>query len=479
MRDRIRPSLFSFLILFVVLGPSPGARADQRWAYELPALRAALATYDLEGDATFNALVELGRVASGQGEGAREARALRALVAADLLVIARSHPSRGHFDDRVAESFGISTLELAPRLIRDLESVHAGVYRAVTEDALLALALIDEVDVPIPVDWSRHGGLRRDILFLQAAATGALDAGAAFDPCADTRAVCAAPWSSWDAPTRARVAALREASAAAHRLATAARNGDPLVQALSSSIQEHRARVEAARVDPTVWVADGQNLMPAQPGDSPIRVDRLLVVGRDSLVALHTPPVTVRDGEVVSVEGDGSAGLEQARFEMPPPEASLEAPLRSGLGTMVRGGALAVALTGDVTCEVVWRVLGEARRLGVGSVALVRRAADGSLAGEQIQLVGSRPEDAAREVVIRVRPAYLVIERDSESSMIERTRGEGGLLADLPELERAVRRASPGRVSVTFAGDASAADIVQIALTLAHEGRAPVGLAMR
>lgn len=479
MRERFRLTRFSFWVLLIVLGSSSRVDADQRWADELPALRAALATYDLEGDATFHTLVELGRLASGRGEGAREARALRALVAADLLVIARSQPSLRHLDERVAQSFGLSVLELTPQLIRDLESVRGGVYRVVADDALLALALIDEVDVPVPVDWSRHGGLRRDILFLQAAASGALDAGAAFDPCVDSSATCLEPWSAWDPPTRARVAALREASAAAHRLGRAAQNGDPLVQALASSIQEHRARVEAARVDPTVWVAGVENLMPAQAGDSPIRVDRLLVVGRDSLVSLHTPPVTVRDGEVVLVEGDGPAGLVQTRFEMPPPDASLEEPLRHGLGPMVRGGALAVALTGDVTCEVVWRVLGEARRLGVGSVALVRRLTDGALAGEQVQLVGDRPDESTREVVVRVRPAYLVIERESESSMIARTRGEGGLLADLPELERALRRTSPGRVSLTFAGDASAADIVQIALTLAQGGRAPVGLAMR
>ncbi|MDQ3034392.1 MAG: hypothetical protein M3Y87_18435, partial [Myxococcota bacterium] len=198
------PVLPLLLVVTLAIGAST-ARADRRWADELPVLRAALTTYDLEGDATFAALEDLGRVADATGEGAREARALRALAAADLLVVSRSDERHAALEDRVAAVYGVSALELHAHLLGELESVRGGVYRRVVEDALQALALIDEVDVPIAIDWAHHTGARRDVLFLRAAATGALQAGAVLDPCADASVACPAPWSGWDAPTRARI----------------------------------------------------------------------------------------------------------------------------------------------------------------------------------------------------------------------------------------------------------------------------------
>nr|MDQ3034480.1 hypothetical protein [Myxococcota bacterium] len=146
---------------------------------------------------------------------------------------------------------------------------------------------------------------------------------------------------------------------------------------------------------------------------------------------------------------------------------------------MVHGAALAIAPTADASCEVVWRVLAEARRLGVGSVVVVRRARDGSLAGQAIALVDEPAPDARGEVVIRVRPAYLIIERNADHSLIARTRGEDGLAADLPELQRTVARGGTRHVAVTFAGEARAADVLQVALALASQGAAPVGFVVR
>lgn len=457
------------------------AEAHAQDSATLGRARGALVQYDIEGDRTLDVLRELGTLVPEGGAVGREARALRALVATDLLVISRFDPRHQGLEARLAAVFDVDAAGLVPRLEVELVAVRSRMYRDVVDDARNALALVDEVDVSVPVDWTRHRGVRRDLLFLRATARGLVDAGAAFDPCASANDACPEPWSSWDAPTRARVGALLEAGEAAARLAQAATDGDPLVRTLAEVVHEQQATIERTRVDPGLWLGSRQDLLVADAGERPLHVDRLLVVGSDRLDALGTPDVAVRGGELVVPDAESAEPIALLRAAFPfASTTSLDEPIRMGLGPIVRGAALAIAPTADLSCDALWSVLAAARSVGVGAISLVRRRHDGALVGDELLLADEpRGELEAGTVVLRIRPGYLVLDRGEESSVIERQRGDDAFAGDLSEIRRALGRRATRRVLVTFAGSTRVTDVLRFALALRREGRVPVSLAVR
>lgn len=464
------------LCSLVLLSATPGAA--QVHEDSLAAERAALERYDLVGDDTLELLGALAaRASSGEREAMQEARALRALVATDLLLIARIEPEHATLEPRLAAALGVHPADVTTTLHAELAALKDGVYRAVVHDALDALALADEL-ADAAHTGSSHWGVRGDLVVLRNA-RASTDPSVSFDPCGPPAPSCPAPWSSWDPITRDRVGRIVAGSAAATRLIEARDHGDPLVAALSPSIDAARAELDALQVDPAVWLDHADGLFAADSGDGSISVDRLIVVGSDGLHALRAAPVVVRSGELRAVDPALEVGLARAFFAWPDIASGAEAVIRSGITTIAHTSELAVAPTQAAACDAVWRVLAEARRGGVERVALVRRAADGSLAGEHFALAVEPEADERGDVVVRVRPGYLAVQRDGVVVNLERARGPEGLSSDLPALVHLASRRSTRRMFVTYAPGARTIDVVRVALALSRAPHGTVTLAVR
>lgn len=439
----------------------------QVWAHpdeDLALVRSELARYQLGGESILEALHTLSDLAGIEaGEASREARALRALVATDLLVVTHVESHWTEIEEPLSEVFGVPRYRLVGHLIGELEAVNSGIYRGVAQDAIHGLALMDEVDVPLPVHWDHFRGVRRDILILRAIATGAANVGAAFDPC--SRGACAEPWADWDPATRARVAALSEATSAARRLETALAEGDPLVVALHDHIADYRARLQSMQIVPAVRLAHEARVAPAGAYDPPVHIDRLAINDAHEIRVMVSPIIQVRGTELTPLDPEHhEIGVYSTAF---PASRPLDDAVDLGLGAMRRGAALALASTEHAPCEPMWDLMRRAREAGAASVVWLRRGSDGSVRGRQLALVdGSEAERG--DVMIRVRPGYFAIERGEHSILVERHRTEGGFEADLLDLNRRLHFGITRRVLISYAGPAAADDVMRVALELAR-----------
>ncbi|HJL20275.1 MAG TPA: hypothetical protein RMH99_31700, partial [Sandaracinaceae bacterium LLY-WYZ-13_1] len=220
-----------------LLGAAPAAAsADGLPAPALREARQALSSYDVNGG-TVEVIGELSSFLSeAQGADAREARFLRAVAAADLVLIARGQ-RRDDVPARVAEALGVERDRLVSFLRTELGHLDLGVYAPVARECRWALDALERREED-PAFLRDGRGERRDVLFVNAVvdALGAPEeirrlAAFGADPCAED-AEC--PTAAFSATGRRAIEALREAHAALGRLEHIQSTGEPLAASLAA-----------------------------------------------------------------------------------------------------------------------------------------------------------------------------------------------------------------------------------------------------
>ena len=209
------------LLVLLLLAPRPDTGAAQASAVDRA--RHGLQSYDLEGSGTTRVIADLSALLQGrpaEGPTAREARFLRSMAAADLLLLAEHHGTP-ELRARVARAYGVAPTALAPQLDADLAALEIGVYAESARDARHALAFQNGRADPTP---ARPAGARGDLFRLGAIRRAAAEgeplralARLADDPCPEgPRTGCSAPYTRFGAEGRRAIAAAAEHATQLH-----------------------------------------------------------------------------------------------------------------------------------------------------------------------------------------------------------------------------------------------------------------------
>lgn len=479
----------ALLALLTVLVVPPTVRADLGH----PAVhraRRALARYDLEGDRSTTVIHRLGRLAVrlDAPSDQREARFLRSMAAADLLILAH-HTDRPALRARVAKAYGAPEGELESQLIRALEALSVGVYRDAARDALAALRVLRALGADRPVDWASVSGPRSDVLYADQVRR-TLESGVpavprlatmAPDPCANGNGdagECSEALRFYDAQGRRAVAALASAQRALSRLSEAARSGDPFPRALGSALRQGREALSSALLAPAPRIPDDVRISAVPAGARPVSADLLVVVEPGRVRYGWVPRVRVGPGGAVERVSPAEEGAVLPRMD----EAAIPRDFRPAVqaieGLTERFVALggpgeataALASDPDVHAHVPSRVLRSLREAGIRPVMLAGRAPDGSVRGVAIRLRDAREGPEGNPAVeVRVRMGGYTVRTGGGSTEVSRIRDEQGLRFDVEGLVRAAGEGPPANAAVDFMTVAEMGPVTLAAFALAPQ----------
>ncbi|MFW5921215.1 MAG: hypothetical protein ACOCUS_05190 [Polyangiales bacterium] len=435
-------------VILTIAGTTGVARAEI--GAQLHDARLDLARYDLEGERTIDVLRRLERIATRPhiaDADAREARFLRAMAATDL-VVAAVRTDDETLLQRVAGAFDVSPDAVAPTLEGELRSLMFGIYAAGARDAVAALEVIESMSAGEAPDWTEHGGLRRDALFVAAAvrqATGADDpvgalAALADDPCDAMIELCPVPYAHFDAKARRAMGALVQARGALDRLARAADGGDPLPRALAPALGSDREHLRGVVLRPSPRVRD-LSLSPASPGARPVRADLMVEVSEDRVRWGWMPRVRLDgEGEIV-VDAPGTPVLPKTDSLALPrdfrPAVSPVADVREAFEELARAGAdrIAFGATPSTPAHVLARVLKSAEEAQMQPAALAGIGEADTLRGVPVKLVRARHAgDLSSQVRVKVRLGGYSLVTPRGSTDLPRVRDEQGLRFDVAGL---------------------------------------------
>ncbi|MEO0324537.1 MAG: hypothetical protein AAF447_16360 [Myxococcota bacterium] len=400
--------------------------------------RQGLQSYDLEGRTTTRLISELGDfVAAHRGEESptlREARFMRSMAAADLVLLA-DHHGTPELVGRVAAAYGLAPGALLAQLDADLAALEIGVYAASARDARHALSLHAGAR---ETTRERPRGARGDLLTLAAireaaAAEEPLPALAALaeDPCPS------GPWNDCEATFahfaergRRAVAVMAEVGPMVQRLRAQAQV-DPFAAAVLLDVHRDLEAVAGLELRPAPSLGEELSLAHVTTEAPRVRVDVVMGVTASEVRFGFVPHVRFDDEGHPELVAAGVPILPHT-VAVPFPRTLRPFPgplgaLRDALAAHVPEGAvIGLGTTSDAPAHLVTRawLSAEAAERTPG----VFVAAD---AGDTLRGVPMRgrhgPSDAARQLFVRL-GGHSVKTRGGGSVDIPRVRSDNGRL---------------------------------------------------
>lgn len=445
----MRIRLASLLALLFALQASPSHA--QNVVLEA---RQRLQTYDLAGTGTTDVLRSLGAFIDGPGgePEKREARFLRALTAADLLILAMVKHDEA-LVARVASAFGVPLTQLVPVIDGELRQLTTGFY---AEAAAESRELLRELG-----RWQRSSlahltGLRRDYLYLTllleelehaenpSQTLGELGT----DPCASP---CTGVLSALDPRSRKVFGAVSEMRRMLRDLVRARRQNDPFAKALDP-LEPLGARLTALPI--TLAYVIPETVSIAQT-NSPVAATN---ASPNAVAFISATEIKVSNLPTITVEPDGSAGLDSrdptypggTTIRLPPsyPEEirsidALVGPLRDRFS----GRRVALAPVPAVSAEIVARVALTLRAAGAEIVAVAGRTELGATAFFPVSYASSRPNVP---LVVHVTGTGYTVELGPSRAQIARIREGSGARYDVAGLGQRLGTTQPDRAALVF-----------------------------
>jgi hypothetical protein len=468
-----------------------GAQADGKLGHRVVHdARRGLAQYDLTGPGSTRFIASLGE-AIGQIEHAsdrREARFLRTMAAADLIILAALRDDEG-LHDRVARAWGTEPDRLPRAVAGELKRLRVGVYAGAAGDALDALERIGGGGGSAP-SADPEAGLRSQTLFvgavrrLIAAGDDPVEALAAMgtDPCAEGEDAdgCTPVLLRFAEPGRRAAGVLQAAWRALEALERAGAQGDPFSAALGATLKTARGALAGAVLFPGPRLPDEPATVGAPATAQPLSAHLVILV--------H--PGEVRYGWVPKVRLDGQGDLtlltpgqpvlpDMARHRIPTDFRPAVQPIDALTAALQKAApspdGVRVALAADpgVPAHVVTRVLHSAVRAGLTPTMLVGPDPAGQVRGVPIQMRDTRQgAEGSPEVSVFVRLGGYTVRTRRGKVDVPRVRGEDGLRFDVDGLGQHVGKEPPASAAVEFMTVAAMGPVLEAVFRVAPAGGA-------
>lgn len=486
------PLLFLVLLALSVLALPVGARAapdDRRYVQEL---RSDFARYDLGPNGALARLAAMTNDALRElsFRERREARFLRAAVAADLLLIAVLRPDPG-LREHLAEALGVYDDELFDYLDQELHAVEVDAFSVPAQRARAAL------DVARGDGEPRLGedvGTRNDLLVLRHVAArlhGARDPVAALtplavEPCAGVEgaaeaAKCGGLYARFPANARPAVAALEAIGHVIARLHRDARR-DPLLRALEPQLRALRAGLSGVTLRMLPRLEDGVFQLPVVGEHAAGAPDVALIVERTGIRYGYVPGARLNAAGHITLVADGEPVLPRTA------ELSFSSRLRSWthpipelvelLRRLERDGRrphLAIGTSGQLRAHVLGCVLISLRRAGHRRALLLAQSEDGVARTTPVELVTlAETRNRARSGLrLRVRQGgYSVVGFGVRAQRIPRVWRQKRFHFDVDRLARVIRRRHFKRADVSFMARVPAEQVSPAAFEVAERADA-------
>lgn len=440
----------------------------------LAAVRAELASYDLAGTRTLDALRALGPIAAGGAHDALEARYLRAMAATDLHVAALALGDAG-LDERLAAAMGVPPDGLAEELRSELRAAQTGLYRSAVTDELALLRRAQDV-----VGATGLGEVHQPRDAAMVILTAGREARAhALSGRGVSRGRRVGDGPAWlVGPESAHAGELRDALLAYDTATRGVRDGDPLLAALSSAIDAARDALLAyelraspsTALDPTVTIAAADAA--ASAGDVP-----------DVLVVVEAGRVAITCGARMHVTLAGELATTLPSHACPEPGHVLAVALPASLPTVPQPidslvaaftalalpstAVIAIAPTESTPTHVFTRTLRSLARANLTATLLALGTATDLRTSP---LVLATAADAP-SVTIHVRLGGYAIERaHGHDTQVPRVRGASGLAYDHAALTAALASDTITGAAVDGMGPVPMVEVVRAMRVLASSG---------
>jgi hypothetical protein len=434
--------------------------------------RRSLARYDLTGDETTGMITSLAEVIERVKRPAdrREARFLRAMAAADLVIIAACLNDPG-LRDRVARAWGVDAAGLTAQLQRELEALQVGVYTDAASDALDALRIL-HVESGADPSWADLASLRSPealrsrVLFTAAVRRALMDASedpvAALapmgtDPCAaEDDPDCTKDLLRFDAPGRRAIGVLRSAWRALDLLAQARTQGDPFPAAMAPVLRKDRQALRDTVLSPGPRLVGeaAAGLARAPDGARALSADVLVVVRQGEVQYGFVPKAKLGDQGEITVLAAGQPVLpDMSRHAIPrdfrPAVQPIDA-VSDALGP-AQGLRAALATADDVPGHVLARVIHSVGRASIRPVMLVGPSGEDGIRGARLRVGDTREgADGSPEVSVLVRLGGYTVRTRRGKTDVPRVRGADGLRFDVKGLGQQVGEQPPNGAAVEF-----------------------------
>lgn len=435
------------------------------------AARTQLATYDLSGGRTLDALRSLGPVVASGGADAREAGYLRSLAATDVHVAALALADAA-LDARLADAIGVPPAQLGAELRAELTAIRAGVYRAAVDEEI---ALLTEAEHVSAGAFRIEGtGARRSALYLLATARASSN----HAQLAAIRVGSARTAPTWFVGPDAGLQFPVEEALGRYDAATrGVRDGDPLIVALASALDAARTTLLAfeMRVPPST-VGDASIVLATGDAAGSDTPDVLLVVAPTRVDVACGAHLRASSASALDVHLPSPACPELGALRTLPLPSPLPA-VPQAIDTLVAaftalalpsGTVIAIATTETTPMHVVTRVLRSLARANVTPTLFALRAGD-QLGTSPIRLATTAD---APSLTVHVRLGGFAIERThGRDSEVPRIHGASGLAYDHAGLVAALRAETGSHVvAVDGMGTVPAAEVIRALRILASAG---------
>ncbi len=440
--------------VFVSLGllALPDLARAQLLDPQLRALQAQVVPY---GRSTVEVLDQLDRYARSDARRARDidlARYLRAIVSADLWVVARRNRDVA-LEEALANALGVRREDLPSALSRALRAMRFEPFLAEVDDALASFE---------PRRGARSG-IRSEVLFTDSVARALsarepLPALAALvdDPCASDTVTCPDELRPFDEQGRRAVHAVLSSRRAAARIRVRAERGDPLAVATLQYMEADDSALAATVLAPNVvGFADLGDFSRIEGRGTPANADVVVYVSPREIRYAFAPRVGF-DASGVRQVGDQSPLLPAFEtLSLPAAERAFPAAIPE-LVALFRGfgeARVAFAPSPELSTMDLWRVL---RSADAAEVALSLVAVD--VEGRVCQRPLEWREEGDARVQVYVRLGGYSVQTVGAPRDVPRIRTEDGWRHDVSSLRALVQ--TPEVVAVRAMHDMPVAPLI-------------------
>lgn len=469
------------LVAMLVLAALPASGHAQNAGRQLVQARASLGTYDTHSDGTTRVIADLGSLARrARGRDATEARFLRAIAAADLLIIAdRRNDTR--LLERVARAWGAEPERLRAALRTELQALRVGSFRDTAEDALSALTARETLSIPI----TGVVRTRREAVFFARVFERLLHeedaqvlADLAADPC-ENGAECPEPYRHFGPRGRRAIAAMSALNAVQADLQETAEMGDPFSAALAREVLVDALLLQSMTLAPRDWASGIEPVAAGERGPS-VDADAAIVLGPDQLRIGWVPQVRFEDGRP-QVEARGAplvADSAESRFSFRIEADGFLRPIEGlpeHLAAHLQGAErIAVVIEPGVPAFGLSRVIASLEAARLRPAVLAGASADGALVGASFLTIHG---EADTPVGVFVRLGGFSTWQPAGRESLPRLREGDAWRFDMGGLDRATVQRTRHSVSVRYMGTAAADLVLRVALIVGDHDR-PIQLVL-
>jgi len=463
--------------------PFAAPASAQTVSETLSSARVVLGAFDVQAPETTNVIAALGQVGSQEGDPVtrRHARFVRAVAAADLVVISRLRSDRDLFE-RAATAYGETPDTLVAALDQDLARLRRW-YPETVADARGALGR--SVRHALPSEDREHVRSQAAFFGFAMSRLAWADAVSALaplvaDPCAAGLNVCPSPYRHFGTQGRRAVAAVIALFEVAAFLRSRAESGDPFSAALVREGLTSTAPLQSLELSPADWAPTvGAVSGPAR--GAAVRADAMVVVSADRVRVGWAPTVrfSSQGTAVVSAAGPFLADANEA-FGMDPHPAAYVRPI-DGLGPhlathLANAERIAIAVEPGVEAHMLSRVLRSAEQGRVAIHALTTVGTDAVPRGVDFRAVREEDPNDRDSLGVFVRMGGFSVRRPHASHItLPRIRRADAWRFDLRALDQVADRAGRGHVRLRYMSTAPAELVLRAALAVAPSD-APLAL---